>query len=126
MPDPDLDLDLLTASLRADAGDVDSFFTVLVAKLAEALPDRTEVERSGFMGRGDPRRIELSLGDYVYEAERQRGAIECRRRSVVRGIALKTSTLELDEWLGELAVDLSAEAQRSDRARTALEGLLAP
>ena len=41
------DLDLLAASLRADAGDVDAFVEALAVKLEAALPGQVEVERRG-------------------------------------------------------------------------------
>jgi hypothetical protein len=120
------DLDLLAASLRADAGDLDAFVEVLAAKLEEALPDQVQVERRGGMlgGRKRVRRIEVTLGDQRYEAELERGRVTCRRRSVVRGIALKTQELDLDAWIAALSQELVEEAQRSERGRLALARLL--
>ena len=71
------DFDLLAASLRADAGDVDGFFEVLVAKLEEALPDQVEVERRGGLlgGRKRVHRIEVTLGDQRYEARARARAV---------------------------------------------------
>ena len=79
------DLDLLAASLRADAGDLDAFVEALAVKLEAALPDQVEVERRGgrLGGRKRVRRIEVTLGDQRYEAEADRGRVTCRRRSVV-------------------------------------------
>jgi hypothetical protein len=48
-----------------------------------------------------------------------------QRTRVVRGIALKTERLTLEQWLLELARALSAEAQASAQARSALQRLLA-
>ena len=120
------DLDLLAASLRADAGDLDAFVEALAAKLESALPDQVVVERGGglFGGRKRVRRIEVTLGDQRYEAEPERGRVTCRRRSVVRGIALKTQELDLDAWIAALSQDLVEEADRSERGRRALARLL--
>jgi hypothetical protein len=118
------DFDLLASSLRADARDVDSFFEVLAAKLAGALPDRVEVERGGLLGRSRPRSVAVTLGDRRYEAERERHGIVCRRRTIVRGIALKTDELGMDAWIDALSADLVDEAKTSERSRMALEGLL--
>jgi hypothetical protein len=120
----DEDFDLLAASLRADGGDVDRFFTVLVAKLADALPDRVEVERSGFLGRSKPKAVSVALGDNRYEAERHGQVVTCRRRTVVRGIALKSEELGVDAWISALSADLLAAARESERARIALDALL--
>jgi hypothetical protein len=118
------DFDLLASALRADARDVDSFFDVLTSKLADALPDRVEVERGGLLGRSKPRAVAVSLGDRRYEAERERRSVVCRRRTVVRGIALKSEDLELGAWIDALSADLVDEAASSERSRIALEGLL--
>jgi hypothetical protein len=118
------DLDLVASALRADAGDVDVFFDVLVGKLEQVLPGQVDVERGGFLGRGKPERVVVALGDANYEAERARRRVDCRRRTVVRGIALKTEDLPLDAWIDRLSEDLVAEAQRSERARAALQELL--
>jgi hypothetical protein len=118
------ELDLVASALRADAGDVDVFFDVLVGKLAEALPEAVEVERGGFLGRGKPEAVSVALGDARYEARRQKRGVACQRRKVVRGIALKTEELEVGSWIDALSADLVDEAARSDRARAALQGLL--
>jgi hypothetical protein len=120
------DLDLVAASLRADAADVDAFVEALAVKLEEALPGQVEVERRGGLlgGRKRVRRIEANLGDQRYEAEVDRGRVTCRRRAVVRGIALKTQELDLDAWIEALSRELVEEADRSERGRQALARLL--
>lgn len=122
MPD---DLDLLAAALRADARDVDGFFDVLVARLSSAFPDRVQVRRGGLLGRARARSVTIALGDRRYEAERHGGRVETRVRTVVRGIAIAGEPLEPDGWIDALSADLVAEAERSERARAALEELLA-
>ena len=118
------ELDLVASALRADAGEVDVFFDVLVGKLAAVLPEQVEVQRGGFLGRGRPEVVRVALGDAHYEARRERRRVLCARRQVVRGIALKTEDLEVGAWIDALSADLVDEAARSDRARTALQGLL--
>jgi hypothetical protein len=118
------DLDLVASALRADAADVDAFFDVLVGKLELVLPDQVEIERGGLLRRGAPSAVSVALGDRVYEARRERKRVACRRRTVVRGIALKSEELDLDEWIEGLSAGLVDEAARSERARTALQGLL--
>jgi hypothetical protein len=118
------ELDLVTSALRADAGDVDVFFDVLVAKLQQALPEQVEVRRGGFLGRGKPEAVTVTLGDRRYDAERERRRVVCRRRTIVRGIALKSEDLDVGAWVDALSADLVDEAARSERARSALQGLL--
>ena len=124
--DEPADLDLVAASLRADAADLDGFVEALAVRLEGALPGQVEVERKGGLLGGNKRvrRIEVSLGDQRYEADVDRGRVTCRRRSVVRGIALKTQELELDAWIDALSRDLVDESERSERGRQALARLL--
>jgi hypothetical protein len=124
--DEPADLDLVAASLRADAADLDAFVEALAVRLKGALPGQVEVERKGglFGGNKRVRRIEVSLGDQRYEADVDRGRVTCRRRSVVRGIALKTQELDLDAWIDALSRDLVDESERSERGRQALARLL--
>jgi hypothetical protein len=120
------DLDLVAASLRADADDLDAFVEALAVKLEGALPDQVQVERRGGLLGGNKRvrRIEVTLGEQRYEIEPERGRVTCRRRSVVRGIALKTQELDLDACIAALSKDLVEESERSERGREALARLL--
>ena len=120
------DLDLLAASLRADTSDTAAFLEALAAKLDDALPGQVAVERKGRMFGGPKRvrRIEVRIGDAHYELEADGGAVSARRRSVVRGIALKSEDLGVDAWIDGLSRELHALAQRSEQGRVALERLL--
>jgi hypothetical protein len=120
------DLDLLAASLRADATDTAAFLEALAARLEGALPDRVEVQRKGglFGGGKRVRRIAVRLGDTHYEIEGDGGAAVARKRNVVRGIALKSEELPVEAWIEALSADLLVLAQSSERGRAALERLL--
>jgi hypothetical protein len=64
------------------------------------------------------------MGDRHYELEAGERLPRTRRRTVVRGIALKSEDLGLEEWIDALAHDLVEEAGRGERGRIALERLL--
>ena len=120
------DLDLLASSLRADTSDTTAFLEALASKLEAAFPSQVSVERKGrlFGGSKRVRRIEVRLGDTHYEIEGDAGVLSARRRSVVRGIALKSEDLEVEAWIDGLSGDLLVLAERSERGRLALERLL--
>ena len=120
------DLDLLAASLRADAGDTAAFLDALAARLEGALPGQVEVDRKGrmFGGAKHARRIAVRLADSHYEIEGDGGALVARRRSVVRGIALKSEDLAVEAWSENPSSDLLAIDASSERGRLALERLL--
>ncbi len=117
-------LDLVSASLRADAADMRVFVESLAAKLEQSFPGRCRVRRAGLLGKGSVRHVSVELGDGRYELTHDDGATSARRSSVVRGITLKSEELGLDEWIDSLAAEVVAEADRSERGRLALEKLL--
>jgi hypothetical protein len=122
-----LDIDLLAASLRADSSDVNAFVESLAAKLEEAVPDRTRVERrrTGLMGPKQVRRIALDAGSNRLELLRiDGGGIQTRCSRLSGGIVLKTEELDSEAWIAALGEALAAEAGRNDRTRRALERLL--
>lgn len=117
--------DLLAASLRADATDVRAFVEALAAKLELSFPDRCRVERGGMLAKKKRvRRIAVDLGENRYELEHDDGVVSARRCTVVRGISLKREQLSLEEWVDQLVGQLSAEAERSERGREALQRLI--
>jgi hypothetical protein len=122
----DLDIDLVTASLRADAGDVGTFVEALAVKLEQALPQAASVERrrDGMFGPKRVRRISLDAGGRRLELRADGGSIQtvCARLSA--GIVLKSEELPTDEWLRALGEALTVQARGSQTTRQALERLL--
>jgi hypothetical protein len=116
--------DLLAASLRADATDLRTFVEGLATKLELSFPERCRIERTGLLSKKRVRKIAVELGDGRYELDNDDGIVVARRCSVVRGISLKSEELSLEEWINELAAQLVAEADRSERDREALQRLL--
>jgi hypothetical protein len=117
-------IDLLAASLRADARDLDTFFEVLAAKLSASFPESTSVDREGFRGRGRVKSISVQLGEHRYELTRDAAAVTCLRARTVRGIVLKSDELDVDDWIDSLSTDLGEAADKSERGRLALERML--
>lgn len=123
--DPDLDLDLLASSLRAEGGDVRTLLGALVTRLAGALGTRMEVERAGrFRKADDIRRISIRLGEDQLDAAMDRGALECTVSRSVGGIKIRTVRVGVDEWLRRLLGALRDEAQTTQATRVALEALV--
>jgi hypothetical protein len=120
------EFDLVAASLRADAGDVRAFVEALAEKLAVSLPGGVKIDRKGSLlgGPKHVRRIAVQLGDEQLELEHDAGRITCRRRTLVRGIALRNEEIDLDAWIEAVTQGLVQAAQASERGRLALEQLL--
>ena len=119
--------DLLAASLRADAVDLKAFVEGLAVKLGASFPSRVRVERKGghLGGKQRVRRVVVRLGDAEYELDSDDGEVSCSRKVVVRGIALRTERLSLEQWIDALAQELVAEAGKTESDRMALERMLA-
>jgi hypothetical protein len=124
--DAPLDIDLLTASLRADASDLGAFVEALAVKLEDAAPDRVQVDRrkKGMFGPKLVRRIALDAGDRRLELLCENGTIDTRASRLSGGIVLKNDALAVDAWLTAVGEALAAEAQRSQSTRSALERML--
>lgn len=123
---PEADLHSVVAALRADAGDVNIFFQVLASKLADSMPGEVQLEREGGMFKKDHpvRRITVSAGDDVLEAELRHGTITAQHAHAVRGIRLRTEQLGFDAWLRRLVEVLSRQSQSNAAASAALRALV--
>lgn len=126
LPEP-LQVDMLAASLRADATDLKAFMEALANKLEGALPASTVVTRQNkLFAREHPvKEVVVMLGDYQYRIlyEPPKPLLTLRAKTV-RGIVLKTEQLRMDQWIDALAGDLAQEATQSAQAHAALERFL--
>ena len=122
----DLNIDLVTASLRADAGDLRAFVEALAVKLEQALPQGTTVERrrDGMFGPKRVRRIGVDAGGRRLELRTDGAAVQTFCSRLSGGIVLKTDEMSTDAWLRSLGEALAAQAQTSQITRQALERLL--
>jgi hypothetical protein len=118
------DLELLTASLRADAADSGAMIEALATKLEADLPHLVTVHRRGFRGRGAVGEIDVSLDDRRLRLSTQGGRLSASAGTLSGGIVIKTRQLGIDEWLGELAAGLSRVAEHDARAGAAITNLL--
>lgn len=120
------DFDVLAASLRRDTGDMRAYLNALASKLGDAFPQRVRIKRRrGLFGRrGEVERILLRLGNGQYELRIEDGEPVGFRRSVVRGITLKSDELSLEAWIDDVIRALVTAAERSERDRQSVEKLL--
>ncbi len=119
-----LQLDLLAASLRADAADAVMWMRVLGTKLAATLPARVTLHRGGMLHQGSVDALAVDLGTWRFALRSDRGQPIAERTHLVRGIALKTETLPLDLWLAALTEALAELAATGERERRAILQLL--
>lgn len=126
-PAPDWEsLGVSGALLSRYQQDQQALLEQLATFLEATLPRQTSVRRThGLIG---PRRttglnVELSGIRYGLD-QAQRSALEATRTRVVRGVAVRTEPLSVEDWLAELSAALTAELERTTGGRAALDRLL--
>ncbi len=95
--------------------------------LERALPQATLVERGGaFWSKIHPvKNLKVTLGEYEWMLINQPHApLEAQIRRSVRGVALKTESVTMADWIARLSAALSERAEQSHAAREALEAWL--
>jgi hypothetical protein len=121
-----LDLDLLAAALRADLSDIFAFVESLAVRLEEALPTSVSVKRSrqGLRGPKLVSEIAVDAGDRQLLLVRDGADVRTARARTSGGIVLKREAIDIEAWLDDLTSAVAAQAQRSERARQALQRLI--
>lgn len=121
-----VDIDLLSASLRADTSDSRAFVESLAVKLEDAVPQLVQVDRrrEGMFGPKLVRRLVVDAGEQRLELESRGGVVQTTCSRTSGGIVLKRQPVGTDEWLATLGEALAGEAKRSETTRQALERLL--
>jgi hypothetical protein len=122
----DLDIDLVTASLRADSSDLRTFVEALAVKLEDAVPGAVTVDRrrDGMFGPKHVRRIAVEAAGQRLELRADGASIQTRCARLSGGIVLKNEELATDQWLALLGAALAQQARSSLTTRQALERLL--
>ncbi len=108
------------------AADQRQFLELLAQMLERALPDETTIERKGgLFSKKTIHIVRVQFAGNRYDLEDPgRGPLIARRVQIVRGIALKTEQIGVDEWLAELGANLDERARSSQVAREALERMV--
>ena len=125
--DAGIDLQAAVVSLESSASDGKMLLRLLVSELGEVLGDRLTVERSGGGFRkksSEIKRISIRLGDEDLEAIADGPSINCTIGHSSGGIRIRSEKTEMSQWLSRLLSILSAEAQRSQATRQALENIV--
>jgi hypothetical protein len=110
--------------LRELAADRELFLALLAQGLEAIVPERVTLRRAGgwFRRERPIRAIEVDLGDHRYGlAAGKGGALSASRTRVVRGIAIRTDELPVEEWLQALSGALVEYARTHEEALAALK-----
>jgi hypothetical protein len=114
----------IAADTRAANG---SLVVVAADRFAKLVPQLLSVRRGAFgMGPVEAFSLDVPVRDFAlrYALAAKRGGIDATVTKVVRGVALRTETIDLDTWLAGLYDDLGAYVERDRRTRDTLTRFL--
>ena len=125
--DEDLDrsiqVDVLASILKAEQKEATRLLELLARMLESALPERTKVKRAGwFMSKERPiAELSIEFDDVGYQIVRSKhGTVSVKQQKIVRGIALKTTDIEMEQCINDLVGELSKLAGNNTAARESL------
>jgi hypothetical protein len=124
-PAPDWEsLGVAGALLSRYQQDQQALLEQLATFLESTLPRQTSVHRTlGVLGPRRTTAIRLELGSMRYELT-QSTQLEASRTRVVRGVAVRSDPMAVEDWLTEVGRALSRELERTGGGRDALARLL--
>ena len=122
--DQALEVDVLACSLQMDKNESGDLLEYLATKLSGAMPQETEITRGGWMLSSKKPVVGLSitLGEVGFQMVREKnGHITARQMKIVRGVTLSTKEVPTDKWVQDLALALSALAEKNSKTKEALK-----
>jgi len=120
---PGTTADVMTATLQEGLRESQDLLDFLAMKFDGPLSHLMTVRRKGglFTKKHSVEEITLRFDERHFQITRNpRGFVTSKILKEVRGVIVKTSTVEVDEWIRELALELTQQAERSDALRSAL------
>lgn len=113
------------ALAREYAADAHLFVQSLASLLLSIVPESAEaIEHGGFLQRKQLAGVTVLFGDNRYRMESQGHQVVTSRTHVVRGIALKTEVMPVEEWIAEVSAQMELVAATNARAKAALQRIL--
>jgi hypothetical protein len=109
----------IAAGMQLDLANVDNFLSHLANTLSQGFAEHTRIEANGRYVIA----IEVNIEPDLFSARREGERVAAQHKRVVRGIALKTSTLQLDLWVEKLTDSLARHANSNARAAWVLSRL---
>jgi hypothetical protein len=102
----------VAAGMALDMSNIDAFLAKLATSLHQAVPQQVRIHASGPHVHG----IELTLEADAFVLKREGQHVVCQYKKLVRGIALKTKELPLQQWVQTLADSLARHANVNAQA----------
>jgi len=104
--------DQIAAGMALDMSNIETFLGQLAQALRQAIPQQVRIEANGAHVQG----IEVTLEPDAFVLRREGQRVVSQYKKLVRGIALKTKELPLQEWVEMLAKALARQANVNAQA----------
>jgi hypothetical protein len=104
--------DQIAQGMALDMSNIEAFLGHLAQSLQQAIPQQVRVEGSGAHVAG----IEVNLDPDAFTLRREGGHVVAQYKKLVRGIALKTKEMPLDQWVEKLRESLAHHANVNAQA----------
>jgi hypothetical protein len=120
--DDGLKFSVSAALSRQYADDQRGFLNTVAVMMELAMPGATEIEhRGGWFSRKTIGKLTVRIGESRYSLEDSgQGPLKAHRLHIVRGIALKTDELYVEDWIAEVGEALNEQLRHNASAREAL------
>lgn len=118
--DDALKVEVLTNMLRMGKAESNELVESLASRMQALLPEITKVERGWILSNRPVKRLAITFPDNQLVLTKDKFGISPTTTKIVRGVALKTTELSLDEWIKLLAAELSEAAAHDANTRQAL------
>lgn len=102
----------LAAGMRLDLSNIDSFLGQLANTLHAGYGESTRITAQGSWVQA----IEVTVEPDGFVVRREGSGVVAQHKKIVRGIALKNTTLPLDQWVDLLTKALARQAGSNARA----------
>lgn len=121
--DESLRFETLAAALNIGKSQQKDLVETLAKMMTLSLPDNVSITRGGWILSKDKPIEELTIrfDDYHYRIIKEGSGYSARTLKMVRGVALKTTELSLDDCFNEILKELTSLAEQNGKARDALQ-----
>lgn len=102
----------IAAGMALDMSNIETFLGQLAHALRQAIPQQVRIDASG----AHVQSIEVTLEPDAFVLRREGQRVVTQYKKLVRGIALKTKELPIDEWVQLLAQSLARQANVNAQA----------
>lgn len=109
----------IAAGMRLDLRNIDSFLGQLANTLHAGFSECTRIQAQGHFVHA----IEVTIEPDGFVIRREGAGVVAQHKKMVRGVALKTSTMPLDKWVLMLTQALARQASSNTRAAWVLARL---